>query len=134
MEQIQQFLEILKETPQMAIWGLAIWCAFVLLKLSSWIYALKVVAQQFIKRLFNYKDSKQSTQVLLKEKELEIIKTTKWVSAIDRRLIINTNDTFYELVKELVNLDTRISTTYVHEGDMTRAIQIIKDYKNEQSK
>ena len=66
MEQIQQLLDLLKETPEMALWGLVIWCLFILLKLSSWILALKIVAQQFIKRYFNYKDKKKFREITSK--------------------------------------------------------------------
>lgn len=33
MEQVQQLLEILKQTPEMALWGLSIYFLFILLKL-----------------------------------------------------------------------------------------------------
>ena len=137
MEQIQQLLDLLKETPEMALWGLVIWCLFILLKLSSWILALKIVAQQFIKRYFNYKDKKSSEKLLLKETEVslqnaknESLLIKDWNRSIDKKIIRDASPTLLELLNELVNLKTSINTPYVHEGDMRKAIEIIKEYKS----
>ena len=62
MEQIQELLEILKQTPEMVIWALSLYFLFILLKLASWVFALKVVDQQSIKRYFDYRDKSLSSK------------------------------------------------------------------------
>lgn len=58
MEQINELFEILKSTPELAVWGLTIWCLYVLLKLSSVVYALKIVASKAVDKVHDYKVKK----------------------------------------------------------------------------
>lgn len=110
MEQIQELLEILKQTPEMALWALSLYFLFILLKLASWVYALKVVAQQFIKRYFNYRDkslnNKRGTEIA------DYFESCK-ISSVDYNLIIDL-------------LNNIKSTTYIHESDLRRAIEKLK--------
>ena len=40
----------------MALWGLSLYFLFILVKMASWIGAITLVAKQFIKRYFDYRD------------------------------------------------------------------------------
>jgi hypothetical protein len=53
MEQIQQLLEVLKQTPTLALWGLGMFFLFTLLKLASWVGSLTLIAKLFINRYFD---------------------------------------------------------------------------------
>lgn len=110
MEQVQQLLEILKQTPEMALWGLSIYFLFILLKLASWVYALKVIAQQFIKRFFDYRDkslnSKRGVEIA------EMFEKQK-ISSVD-----------YNLLGDLLTAVKR-NSNYLHESDLRRAIEKI---------
>lgn len=122
MEQLQQLIDLLKQTPEMALWGLVIWCVFILLKLASWIYAFKVVSQQLIKRLFDWKIKKSEDE--LSKKELSTIQ-----NYIERNTISGTKTHLFDLLRELKNLGVRIKSQYVHDTDFIKAIEIIKEYK-----
>jgi hypothetical protein len=58
MEQVKQLLEILSETPEMALWGLGMYLLYILIKLASWVTALALVMKLFINKLFDYKNNK----------------------------------------------------------------------------
>lgn len=115
MEQIQELLEILSKTPEMALWALSIYFLFILLKLASWIFALKIVAQQFIKRLFDYKD-----KALNNKRGVEIAEMfeKQKISGVDYSLLS-------DLLKAVKN-----NTQYLHTSDIRRAIKFIEDGKN----
>lgn len=114
MEQIQQLLDLLKETPEMALWGLAIYCLFVLIKLASWVYAIKIVAQQFIRRYFNWKEKS-----LNNKRGFEIAEYFEKgkISSVD-----------YQLLIDLLN-SVRVGSNYFHEQDIRKAIKAISDSK-----
>jgi len=111
MEQVQQLLEILKETPEMALWGLTLYFLFILLQLASWVYALKVIMQQFIKRYFDYRDkslnSKRGVEIA------EMFEKQK-ISSVD-----------YNLLIELLN-SVKKNSNYLHESDIRNAINKLK--------
>ena len=111
MEQVQQLLEILKETPEMALWGLTLYFLFILLQLASWVYALKVITQQFIKRYFDYRDkslnSKRGVEIA------EMFEKQK-ISSVD-----------YNLLIELLN-SVKKNSNYLHESDIRNAINKLK--------
>lgn len=115
MEQVQQLLEILKQTPEMALWGLGIYFIFILAKLASWIYALKVVSQMFIKRLFDYK-----------EKQLVAKRGSDLASYFEKQSI-STND--YTLLLELLSVIKKPDMGYIHSSDIHEAISKIKANK-----
>jgi len=111
MEQVQQLLEILKETPEMALWGLTLYFLFILLQLASWVYALKVIMQQFIKRYFDYRDkslnSKRGVEIA------EMFEKQK-ISGVD-----------YNLLIDLLN-SVKKNSNYLHESDIRNAINKLK--------
>ena len=111
MKQIQELLEILKQTPEMALWALSLYFLFILLKLASWIFALKVVAQQFIKRLFDYK-----------EKALNNKRGTDIAEMFEKQKISSVD---YSLLVDLLN-SVKNGTSYLHESDIRKAIKKIK--------
>jgi|SaaInlV_120m_DNA_3_1039746.scaffolds.fasta_scaffold07086_7 hypothetical protein len=111
MEQVQQLLEILKETPEMALWGLTLYFLFILLQLASWVYALKVIMQQFIKRYFDYRDkslnSKRGVEIA------EMFEKQK-ISGVD-----------YNLLIDLLN-SVKKNSNYLHESGIRNAINKLK--------
>lgn len=113
MEQIQELLNILKETPEMALWGITIYFLFILIKLASWVYAIKVVAQQFIKRFFNYKDKSLSNK---RGHEIAEMFESNKISSLDYNL-------FRDLIITVKSPDHR----YIFESDIRDAIKAIKE-------
>lgn len=111
MEQVQQLLEILKETPEMALWGLTLYFLFILLKLASWVYALKVIMQQFIKRYFDYRDKSLNSK---RGVELAEMFEKQKISSVD-----------YNLLIELLN-SVKKNSNYLHESDIRNAINKLK--------
>lgn len=115
MEQIQQLIEILEKTPEMALWGLGIYFLFILLKLASWVYALKVVIQQLIKRFFDYKEkninNKRGVEIA------EMFEKCK-ISGVEYRSCI-------ELLEA-----TKFGGRFIHESDIRRAIKLLKEANN----
>lgn len=119
MQQIQELLEILKQTPEMALWALSIYFLFILLKLASWVYALKLIAQQFIKRFFDYRDKliDHKNKALNNKRGVEISELfeNQKITGVD-----------YKLLLELLEAAKGENTTYFHESDLRRAIDILK--------
>lgn len=116
MEQIQELLEILKQTPEMALWALSIYFIFILLKLASWVFALKVVAQQLIKRLFDYKE-----KALANKRGHEISEYFK-----DNKISSVSHASLYKLLDAI--RDNGIGN-YIHESHIGDAIRKIKHDK-----
>lgn len=115
MEQVKQLLEILSETPQMALWGLGLYFLFVLLKLSSWIFALKTAFQFFTKRLFDYKEKSLSSR---KGADIAEFFEKKSVSNVD-----------YSLMIELLNEIRGDAHNYIHAPDIQKTIKLIRENK-----
>lgn len=114
MEQIQELFEILKSTPQMAIYGLLIWCLYILLKLASVVYALKVVFQLAINKWHDYK-----VKSLANKRGIDI------AEMFEDSKIGSVN---YSMLIELLS-EVKIDSTYIHESDLRKAIKAIKDSK-----
>lgn len=114
MEQVQQLLEILKETPEMALWGLGLYFLFILLQLASWVYALKIVLEQFIKRYFDYKE-----KVVTTSKGNQIVKMFE-----DQKM----SNVDYSMLVELLN-SVKKNTDYLHYSDLRNAINKLKENK-----
>lgn len=112
MEQIQELLEILKQTPEMALWALSIYFLFILVKLASWIFALKVVVQQFIKRYFDYRDKSLSNK---RGVEIAEMFENNKISSVD-----------YNLLIDLLNV-IRKDGRYFHESHLRKAINKLKE-------
>ncbi|WP_271407307.1 hypothetical protein [Tenacibaculum soleae] len=108
MEQIQQLLEILKQTPEMALWALTAYFLFIIIKLASWVYALKMIFQQLIKRFFDYREkalnNKRGVEIA------EMFEANK-ISNVDYNLLIELlqavkkeNNYFFESdIREAIN-------------------------------
>lgn len=111
MEQIQQLLEILKSTPEMALWGLVIYFLFILLKLASWVFAIKVIAQQFIQRFFDYKENKVTKG---RGAEISAMFEKDKISSVDYNLLI-------ELLQSV-----KRDSIYIHESDLRKAIEKVR--------
>lgn len=111
MEQIQKLFEILQETPQMALWGLVIYFLFILLKLASWVYALKVIIQLFINRYFDTRNKE-----LDQSEASQLLKYWK-----DNTMVANHKEKMIELVNAMKD-DGR----YIGTNDIDRAIKLIK--------
>jgi D-arabinose 1-dehydrogenase-like Zn-dependent alcohol dehydrogenase len=86
MEQIQQLIEILKSTPQMALWGISIYFLFILLKLASWVLALKLIFTQLIKRYFDYKELLVNIEKEKLKAELETKKTDEFHKMLEQNI------------------------------------------------
>lgn len=111
MEQVQDLIEILEQTPEMALWALSVYFLYVLLKMASWIFALKIIAQQFIKRLFDYKDKALNNK---RGHEIAEMFEKQKISGVD-----------YGLLIELLN-SVKKGHLYIHESYLKEAIEKIK--------
>jgi hypothetical protein len=95
MEQIQQLIEILKSTPEMALWGISIYFLFILLKLASWVLALKLIFTQLIKRFFDYKET-----LLNNEKERLLIELEIKQQELQNKIHLQKTDEFHKLLED----------------------------------
>jgi len=111
MEQIQQLLEILKETPQMALWGLGLFFLFTLLKMASWIGALTVTAKLFVNKYYDYKNNK-----IDKDEAAELLTYFK-----GKCIGESTSKALIALISEMSN------SPYLYESDINNTIKLIKE-------
>ncbi len=111
MEQVQQLLEILKQTPEMALWGLGLYFLFVLLKIAGWVGAITAIARLLIKRYYDHQNDKLGQTEA--KRVLDFFESRK-VSSINSNKLI-------ELLMAL-----RKDSIYLHECDIDEAIKIIK--------
>lgn len=74
MEQLQELLNLLSKTPEMALWGASIYFLFILLKAASWITAATLVAKLLINRFYDWQELKANTTTEQKKLDLEITK------------------------------------------------------------
>ena len=114
METVKELLELLSQTPETALWGLGLYFLFILIKLSSWILAIKLIASQFIKRFFDYKDISLSSK-----------KGTEIAQYFENKKITNVD---YTIILELLNT-IKNGGSYIHESDIRDAITAIKKTK-----
>lgn len=114
MEQIQELFEILKETPQMALWGLTIYVLFVLAKLASWIYALKAVVTLFINKYFE--NQKKKLDQSSADRILKYFDNNSMSSVEEDALI-----TLLESIKD--------DGYHIFESDIRKAVKAIKESK-----
>lgn len=143
MEQIQELFEILKSTPQLALYGLTIWCIYILAKLASVVFAVKIICQKAIEKWHDYKvklieskEKQSELKQLISEKNVELervkLEYSKNQFTIDkeygsiRRLAkrfdkMKIRDVeFDELIRLL---DAVKSTNYIHQSDIDKAIK-----------
>jgi len=113
MEQIQQLIEILKSTPQMALWGISIYFLFILLKLASWVLALKLIFTQLIKRYFDYKELLVNIekQKLLAELEVDQLE-------LKNKIEIQKTDEFHKMLEQNIY------------GDKTQVLKLLMSVNN----
>jgi hypothetical protein len=95
MEQIQQLIEILKSTPEMALWGISIYFLFILLKLASWVLALKLIFTQLIKRFFDYKET-----LLNNEKERLLTELEIKQQELQNKIQLQKTDEFHKVLED----------------------------------
>jgi hypothetical protein len=148
MDQIKELLEILKSTPELALWGLGIWCLYILAKLASIVFALKSVLQLGINRLYDYKTqafnvkSEESVRVerdsLIKEREILIKDKSDFSAQKDNLLRLKelakrfdknsiTSDVFIEDFQLLIDTMKKSNSPYIHKGDIQKAIEKLKN-------
>ena len=116
MEQIKQLIEILEQTPEMALWAMGMYFLYILLKLASWIYALKIVTMAFIKRFFDYKDKRIKNEI--GARILRYFEQSTIDSVPEDKLI------------ELLQAIKKPSLTYIHNDDLNNAIKLLNESKN----
>ena len=143
MEQIQELFNILKSTPEMAIWGLLIWCLYILAKLASIVYALKVVAQLAINKWHDFKIKGidlQKNETELNKSKMDLLNQNR-SSDLDKRELLFEKEQkdILKLSKLFKNskisdiemddlrrlLNAMKSTTYIHQSDIDKAIEKI---------
>ncbi len=134
MEQIAQLIDILKQTPEMALWGISIFLAWRLLTLASWVGALTVVAKLGINKYFTYKermiehqdliieaqsdDRDLEREKLAHEKDMSIAKYFKSNS-------ISSND-----LTPLIDVLKSDSSDYIHSSDINKAVKVLLKHKD----
>ena len=141
MEQIQELFNILKSTPEMAIWGLLIWCLYILAKLASIVYALKVVAQLAINKWHDFKvkgidlqnnkieHDKSKSELELKNSHIELERKELLFTQEQRdilklpKLFKNSKISEVEMDDLRRLLNSIKSTTYIHQSDIDKAIK-----------
>lgn len=133
MEQIKELLNILKETPEMALWGITIYFIFILLKLASWVYALKFIFQFAISKYHDYnikkieleqfKESNKRDNLMLEvSKAKNGLKDIVRLSELFNRSKISNVE--FDSLKTL--LETIKSGNYIHQDDIKKAIEKLK--------
>jgi hypothetical protein len=102
MEQLQELLNLLSKTPEMALWGAGIYFAFVLLKAASWISASAFVLRLFITRYFDWKEkSKQwETEQVKMETEISQLHSKAKIAEIDYNVTTRNNYPLHNLLEK----------------------------------
>ncbi len=107
MEFIEKLLELLKDSPQSAIWALVGYFVFVLSKMAGWLLVAKFLISLFINRYFDNKEHKQITAFS------DFFEDQKISSVSSTRLL------------ELLHV-VKGEGSYIHDHDINRAIEAIK--------
>ena len=144
MEQIKELLEILKETPEMALWGVGLYFLFMLLKMASWVGALTLVSKLFIKRYFDHQERSIEKDLQLanvknkesltkaKEKLLEdrtyLFDKKKRLDSIEKLSKVFRDSAISDVqLRKLEDLLKEVkSSTYIHNSDIDKAITKLK--------
>jgi len=129
MEQLQELLDILAKTPEMAIWGVGIYLLFLLLKLASWVGALTLVARQFIKRYFDSQEKKTEVLKIKSETEKHVSDNQLTVARLekDKRFEKAVDNATYADPSQVVALLSAIGNGgSCHSSDITKAIHTIQ--------
>lgn len=150
MEQIQQLLGILKDTPVMALWGLGLFLLFPFLKMASIVIALKSVITLGLKRFFDSKDteiakeeSDKASEVRIEEDKnnVEREKVALEKSKLDFEISKEESSTARSIIRlferekisdiensKLIDLLIAVKGdgNYIHEGDLDKAIEKLR--------
>ena len=125
MDTINQLIEILKSTPQLALWGVAIFLFFRLATLASWVYALKVVTQLAINKYFESK--KEDAKIKLKE--LDQTEASKVINMFKNKAVNEeVEKDLFRLLRTII--DNGSSSIYIHSSTLNQAIKILDNKEN----
>jgi hypothetical protein len=122
MEQLQQLIGILKETPSMALWGIGMFLGWRLLTLASWVSALAFTAKLLINRYFDYRKDEISNQERAVDKEIKLMQIKTYHEYIDESTYADTS-----CIKGLFNAISEMSGGgKLHKSDIRSATELIK--------
>ena len=148
MEQVQQLIEILKSTPEMALWGLGLFFGWTLLKLASVTGAITMVVKLAINKFYDFvtakleHDSKEkdnsydirSREIGIREKEekrerLEMRKDDLFDFLINQS---SGRDVTREDWKDVIKLTLKMCRTdsslnYMHKNYMEELKKVLKE-------
>lgn len=113
MEQLQELLEILKQAPEMALWGMVIYLSYGLLKLASWVFAIKSVSTLLINKYFNYKN------VSINHHE-----ANRLIQYFQANKVNKTN--MEDMYKVFEAIKKSSSSNWIHKFDIDKAIEKIE--------
>lgn len=122
MEQIKELLNILSETPEMALWGLGIYFTFYLAKMASWITALAYILKLFINRYFDNKEEHNK----IKREELSQSKAVEVLDYFNRNKIGSLEQGGLMKLLDAIKSD---HLSFIHQDDLNNAINAIKESK-----
>ena len=128
MEQLQQLLELLKQTPEMGLWALGIFLAYSLLKLASWVLVIKAIMSMFIKRYFDYRDAVIVKEIRLAEEEARNENGAEISAFFEKNTMYGHSKA--ELTELLISIRPE-DDSYIRSRDIQRAIKAIKKAKEE---
>ncbi len=124
MEQIKQLLDILSQTPEMALWGLTIYFLFILMKLASWIIVMKFIISKFIDKFF----ANRTEKIELEKEKLNISSASRILKYFNSRAISNVTESH---LLDLLRAIHGNKHEYIHDSDIQDAINSInKDKRN----
>jgi hypothetical protein len=128
MDQIQALIDILKDTPEMALWGIGIFLSWKLLTMGSIVGSIAYVAKLFINRYFDNKESSRIRAVELenesKRLDLEQTKLNDIIALFDESYIM---ESAKQDIPRLLNLCRRGNSAYIHGSHITEIITIIQE-------
>ncbi len=130
MEQVQQLIDILKDTPEMALWGIGLFFLWTLLKLASVVSAITLVIKLAINKTHSFFSEKERNAYDLKLSDNYIRKREIKIEStkVKNEALQLSKDEFVAFLK-----DISISST-VHKDHwrkvMTKIHRIKGDYPN----
>ncbi len=133
METIKELLEILKDTPEMALWGLGIYFGALLLKMASWVGALTLVSKLFINRYFSWKSKSDEIRKEIKKFEVDVKTLNPLIRGIDRSVISGNEHLILKLYDTMKGYKCSIESDYVHGSDIVETIKLIENAKNKKN-
>lgn len=132
MDQIQQLIELLKQTPELALYGLGMFLGWKLLTMGSWVSALVIVSKLFINRYFENKKENLEIEKIREQNRIAIcniesndIKFKNLNKYVEASTISGVEPLLTTLIEELK------STDYIHSSDIREAIRVIRAHKKE---